>query len=322
MGAYPDTSFSCFGSFLKENRTEIFDLLVQVFNFQVDPLASSEPGGISCWGEFESTLGNFEAEQVWESVRDYLDDSDPHRSGEASWEAERIIDVLTKDMRHAFKDFVNGGSEEGAIQYPNDIDGARLRIIGDASFLSFNYTDTLERYYGIHPSQICYIHGKAYAGEDLLLGHGVGSEDLGSAEEIESTEPPTGLTPEQQEMWYEEKSDQYSFSYELAEVAINSYWANSFKNAKQNISDNEQFFKSQKNVWHIIVLGHSLSEVDLDYFVTIAQHVVPNAIWYVSYYDEHVKHRFKTTLSNLGISADRLQLFKMEELRQANSVSI
>ena len=38
-------------------------------------------------------------------------------------------------------------------------------------FLNFNYTDTLEKVYGIPASNILYIHGNALRGNNLILGH-------------------------------------------------------------------------------------------------------------------------------------------------------
>ena len=45
-------------------------------------------------------------------------------------------------------------------------------------YISFNYTDTLERVYGIEENKIVYIHGKASRGDELIYGHGKSQYEL------------------------------------------------------------------------------------------------------------------------------------------------
>ena len=45
-------------------------------------------------------------------------------------------------------------------------------------YISFNYTDTLERVYGIEENKIVYIHGKASRGDKLIYGHGKSQFEL------------------------------------------------------------------------------------------------------------------------------------------------
>jgi len=51
----------------------------------------------------------------------------------------------------------------------------------DTIFLNFNYTDTLERFYGVNRKNICYVHGKTGSTE-LLFGH---SSSLHPVERLE-----------------------------------------------------------------------------------------------------------------------------------------
>jgi hypothetical protein len=45
----------------------------------------------------------------------------------------------------------------------------------ETSFLTFNYTETLELVYGINPYDVCHIHGMQY--EEIFLGHGNSTTD-------------------------------------------------------------------------------------------------------------------------------------------------
>ncbi|WP_051126707.1 AbiH family protein [Pseudomonas coronafaciens] len=40
-----------------------------------------------------------------------------------------------------------------------------------AFYLTFNYTNTLAKIYGIDPDQVLHIHGSADNGDELILGH-------------------------------------------------------------------------------------------------------------------------------------------------------
>ena len=139
-----DTKYESFGCFLQKHHNDIYKLLIATC-----PLSSS-----SQWSDFESALGEFEAEEVWDRVRNYMNDYEPERSGEASWEAERIIDDLTSGLRKAFKDFIL------KVEYPESISDKKLNVDKNAHYLSFNYTDTLEHYYGVDRSDLLNIKNK------------------------------------------------------------------------------------------------------------------------------------------------------------------
>ena len=56
------------------------------------------------------------------------------------------------------------------------------------------------------------------------------------------------------------------------------------------IKENILFFDSLSKISTIYVLGHSLSEIDIDYFEKIKSIVLSNAYWHISYYNENDKN--------------------------------
>lgn len=44
-------------------------------------------------------------------------------------------------------------------------------VTNDNIYLSFNYTNTLEKLYGVRKNNICYIHGDASINNQLIFGH-------------------------------------------------------------------------------------------------------------------------------------------------------
>lgn len=307
----PNTGYGYFGCFLRDNKPDIFEWIVKTCFLSNDPICLPTGDPEPSWANFEGSLAEFEAEELWEAVRDYVDDENPHRSGGASWEADKLIDSITDDMRKALNDFIREeNSIEGAVKYPQNIDCAKLDIQQDALYLSFNYTDTLERYYGVSQSHICYLHGKAGADNNLMIGHGVNphgfEEESQPVSEYEMLDQLSGKEP------YEDpKVDHYSLSCDLVKESINEYWSKSFKDTKDNISKHEKFFQQCEEVHQITVMGHSLSEVDLPYFKEIKQRAAVNASWNVSYYGASNMDSLKKTLLKLGIPDDQIKLFQL-----------
>ena len=52
-----------------------------------------------------------------------------------------------------------------------DTNSTILQIPDAQLYISFNYTDTLERVYGIPDNKILYFHGKASRSDNLIYGH-------------------------------------------------------------------------------------------------------------------------------------------------------
>lgn len=304
-GKKVDTGYESFGCFLRNQKEyqEIFEWLTKTCFLPDNPTYKTKTENTSCWRDFEQSLADFDAMDI---VSDYIDDSAPERYGEGLWQAERIVDSVTQQMRSALNAFISG------LEYPKDINNVRCTLPEDGLYLSFNYTDTLERYYSINPSQICYIHGKAGTGEELIIGHGVNPQSI--EKESPPAAPPLGLTPQQEEMWYNETSSQYSMPWDLVEKEINSYWSKSFKNTGIQLSEHQNFFQQCESKNSVMIFGHSMSEVDLPYFEEIKRRVSSNAYWTVSYHDECKKEYFAGTLSGLGVIKDKITLIRLQDI--------
>ncbi|WP_240008343.1 bacteriophage abortive infection AbiH family protein [Pseudaquidulcibacter saccharophilus] len=289
-GSKPDTSYNSFAAHIKANKKELFELICQSF-----PLSCDTTDRI--WGEFESALANFDHEYVFEECNGYLDDSDPHRMGEASWEAQRHIEKISKGLAEALNEFI-----KDEVKFPILKDNIKLPLPQneDDLYLSFNYTNTLERYYQILASQICYIHGKAGENSALQIGHSVKPHSATSARPILET-APENLTDGKRELWDEYMNDKFSQSTEWVYDEIDMYWALSFKNAKTNIKNNINFFDKAREIANVSILGHSLSGVDLPYLEEIRKRASKDAIWRVSYFSENDREKHRLTLNELGV---------------------
>ena len=218
---------------------------------------------------------------------------------------ELIVEDLTVNLFEAFKKFILN------IEYPEPLINKKLPLDKDALYLTFNYTDTLERYYGIPEKNILYIHGKAKIDETvLILGHGVNPENF----TLEKPKPPEGLDQEGYEQWVDYMSDNYDHSFELGKTELLNYFSATFKETKIIIDQNQSFFNDLKKIKNIVVLGHSLSEVDIPYFVKVFNSIQSHALWIATYYGSNEKNTHKKSLNNLGVAKKNIKLITIDEL--------
>ena len=103
----------------------------------------------------------------------------------------------------------------------------------DALFLTFNYTDILERVYNVSKYNICHIHGEI--SDKIIFGHTNKNKELLNTSTI-------GI-----------------------DNTIDDINNLLFKNCKDNIKQNKSFFKRMTKVSEIYILGWSISKEDEAY---------------------------------------------------------
>ena len=220
---------------------------------------------------------------------------------------ELIIKDLTTTLINDFNTFIL------EVEYESIPDDTLIKLEDDSHFLNFNYTETLQESYGIPEERITYIHNRADADNCMLiLGHGTDPSSFIEKEE----EPPQGLSEEEFYEWREQKADEYDYSYESAKQEILSYYTKAFKNTASIIENNIDFFANLTEVEKVIVLGHSISEVDLKYFEVLKAKLNENVIWSVSYYSELEKQMHNETLLHLGINDTNIIQIEITDLKR------
>ena len=302
-----ETNYQSFGLFLKNEYPIIYDGLIEYCGFSD---LTKQPIDDVLWNEFEENLSLLDPEIVFDGHRNSLANPGSSEFRDRDWgtfsiEMENVVDNLTTNLFKAFREFILN------VEFPLLNSNLKLCLDNRALYLSFNYTDTLEQYYGISESNINYIHGKAKTGNtDLILGHGVDPDNFKN----EAPKPPEGLTEDDVERWREQINDNYDYSFELGKEELLSYFLRTFKQTKDIILLNSVFYNKIHNVDEVFILGHSLSEIDMPYFHEIMRIINGNPIFTVSYYSRTEYHSHKETLLNLGINKKCIRLIKMDEL--------
>lgn len=301
-----DTHYVSYGKFLSEQHVQLYDHFLEFFNL---PDIVNERADF-LWSSFESKLADLDSESALERSNEYL--ASPGGSGfrDRDWwsfaiEIENFVSFITDGVNETFEDFIS------SIQYPNTKNIDLLNLDRNAKYINFNYTPTLTRYYSIDPQNILHIHGQAGLNENnIVLGHGISSKSFLSAPVIQ----PEGLNNEDLEQWEQHQSDQYDFSFELGKDALQKYFERTYKRTDEIISENEEYFFGLSEVTEVFILGHSLSEIDIPYFIKMVLSIEDSVCWNVSYHYEYEKESHLKALKNAGVAENKIVLIKMQEL--------
>lgn len=302
-----DTSYRSFGLYLQTYYGAIYDQLLEYFGLphidkndkKTDPL----------WSNLERSLSLLDVDMVYDAYSGSLASPGAPDFRDRDWntfsiDMEMVVDSLTTNLIKAFHEFIL------KVDYTVIPREKRLPLDSQALFLSFNYTDTLESYYGISESQITYIHGKAVNSDEIILGHGVDPNNFRE----EPSKPPVGLSDEELERWEVEMNDQYDYSFELGKTALQNYFSSSYKDTQAVVRDHMEFFESMENIEQVFILGHSLSDVDLPYFEKIVGSIRRAPKCTVSYLWDHDRLAHTETLCSLGIPESQILMTKMVAL--------
>lgn len=294
-----DTWYSSFGAYLENENPDLYELLVE-------HIGAAQ--GEDLWSNFEANLANLKVEKILGKNAHHL----PNYAAEEFRDRDRYdfeyamkddLELLTEALLQEFRNFIE------AVEIPDDATKNLIQLDPSARFLNFNYTDTLQKLYGVPESSIRYIHNAASdKSQQIILGHGIEPEKL----KKEKAVMPDGLSEEQQQEWIDDQADQYDYSYDRGETMIRQYFGRSFKNTRDIISKHADFFSSLANIERVTVMGHSISPVDIQYFRAVAG-ASPNCQWEASYRSDGDKQLRIDALQSVGVDPSKISLFKMTD---------
>lgn len=277
------TSYADFCLYVRENDKELYEFLEWYVNIELDK------DGL--WKDFENCLGTFDNEAFY-SDYDYTEpSSDKFKLSDMFGVEDELTEkseMMIEKMRQALYDWLD------EIDYP-DKRYKTLPLDTSAKYLTFNYTATLSQLYSITDRNILHIHHSvAIHGNDLIFGHG----------SIIVEEP----------LFDEEGNGNYpSSSYWNAECASKMLLTHFYKDTQDIIRKNVKFFDNLWDIDEIIVLGHSLNDIDLPYFEYIMKIVGNDIKWIVSYYSDDECEGMNNRLKSVGAIGE-IAFIKMESL--------
>lgn len=259
------------------------------------------------WWDFEKNLALLDVDQILDHASNYLvsygaDDWSDANHHDYQYEINRILEFLTSGLKQNFVEWV--------LQI--DIQHKKNQILDlekDSLFLSFNYTSTLEKLYQIKNVNIKHIHGKAINSDsDLILGHDY--KKPSNKPDLEKIRRESGEVVCKE---YLEELSREDVRVTEGDDIINTYFTDTYKPTSNIIKENKAFFRKMKNIDEIIILGHSLEDVDIPYFDKIFKSVDNSkAKWTVSYHNEDHILKHRQALKNIGIKDRQISNVKMD----------
>lgn len=231
------------------------------------------------WSDFEEKLACF---PFMNASTPYYVTNDSKEDTESRKElAEKVADKLSKYVHHQlnklFKQWIKETYEQWESQLSMRKFTSHFPIVKEtiltnrnARFLNFNYTRTLEDFYGISSSDIIHIHGDLDDGI-LIFGHGEDSIVI-----------PEGT--------------------DILSRAMYRLSAANKKPVHQQLRKHDYFFKSLSSIKEIYFIGFGLRDedgVDAPYFKEIFKQA-PNVSIYVDQFDKENEYTIKKILKAWG----------------------
>lgn len=244
-----DSKFKDFYLWLmSNNQNDFIHELEHIFPDLGSP--DSDCNNESLWSNFEEALGNYNINKIYE----YYYIGQPQMTHSINdW---KIAAELTAKKLERLCEKIRPLIKEWAEQIKIEHIKQKIDILNPKSkYLTFNYTKVLEDIYHIPKENICHIHGVVDEYQELVIGHNFDN----SPENI---------------------SKAYSDEEESAKQHIIKILNRLNKNTDYQIDSNITFFLSLDNITDVIVIGHSLTRLDLRYFGEVMSSTPKNVFWY------------------------------------------
>lgn len=233
------------------------------------------------WANLEEALAHFDLDRMCNSyaMDAMLDLMDAYGEDAGAAEYYSAVEyaieplrIISTELPRKFRRWVET-LEIGTDERPL----LKLFGTGKGKVFNFNYTEFPEIMYQIQPENICYIHGcrkkiKYKPKEKLILGHLPGLSD-------------DSYYVEEKKVWKRNPYNRYlvETAQENAIQMAVQYDDSFTKKCSEIIKRKSDFFGSLNNIYNIVVIGHSLSQVDWDYFVKIKESLPKDkkVKWYI-----------------------------------------
>ena len=284
------TPYSAFRDYLEEHHETFLRRFEEMYH--ILPLDDTEPWYTeeaqqkwnkrvykALWENFEADIGNPDTDGMYDFAVSLTD----------GMPSEGVVDTLNDYWREEYG--FSSNLQKYVLEWlQNTIDTSKCccrkkELINANSdyYINFNYTDTLERVYGI--KSVLHIHGGVSSCSHIppIMGHG--NKFL-----VDSHR-------EKAQKYFEENIE---WAYAIHR-AIANFAQSLYKDTDLIISRNEQFFSRLSDVEEIITLGLSFGDVDVPYLERIVHEINPQTKWRVYYYTPEDKARLESVFGILGI---------------------
>ena len=277
------TSYWNFRSFLEQSNPDFLKQFEE--KYDIYPGMNETTKQNLLWNQFEYNLANINEEMIIDlatSIDLGLESGDidvedmfyNYLSGEYSY---------IRDLKQLLKQWTRSIRIRGVQPRTT-----AFNVSNNAIFVNFNYTALLENVYGIDPRDVIHIHGSLRTwDDDPIIGHG-------NHERIKNIR----LQRHNAEEVFDEKETSIC-------RAIEDYYNATLKDVQFYLRKLGRL--SNYTINRIVVIGHSLSGVDLGYFKeidSITNHIIP---WKVYYYKDTERTAMEEHINQCSINTNRCE---------------
>jgi len=219
-------------------------------------------GKLLLWKDFEEAIGIYDTMQIHMKYFQGVDSYQYAKETQLKV-TERIkpfVDMIPKTLIEWARNIIG-------FPCPPIYEG----LTQDCKYLTFNYTLVLERIYGINPENICHIHG-CINNDKIIVGHN------------------HKINPQDE--------DDNQLNIKMSRRNIVELMNKNEKPVMDIIQKNTVFFNSLYDIQRIIVIGHSMAEVDMPYFEEISKHVSRDCIWHFYWHAIDEQGKFYQLIHN------------------------
>lgn len=241
------------------------------------------------WSEFEKNIGD-------PNTASMLGSSNPATEGMSPYSIRSHMDIYWEKEFEYIDNLPRYVKEWIESIDTNNIKPKKKSLIKSSDyFLNFNYTDLLEKVYGIE--NVLHIHGGVSSVSDIepILGH-------------------CNLTDIQNhKQWAKEADEEFKEAEASIQEAVCNYLTAIYKDTDEQIKYNQSFFEKIKSVGKIVVIGWSAGDVDIPYLRKIIESVSADTKWEVYWYDDNAYHSLSKAFKYEGINNENIEYIQSDE---------
>lgn len=247
------------------------------------------------WNELETMLSY--TRDIEEMLDKAIASSEPDIDKASYWNDIQYNASVSENELCALMDGLDRWID--SISASNVSPKSTIQFVSSDTFLNFNYTDSLQKLYGVEDKQIFHIHGSASTNK--ILGHNEPYDEF----------PLTNisLTPKDIEYGLEE-----DWRIEEAKEILNRIPAIFFKDSASIIQVHHNFFEKLKAYDHILFMGWSLGKQDEIYMDAIMPCIANETAICVVGYSTNALEVYKEYFERRGYSKNRASYYLWEEI--------
>ena len=250
------------------------------------------------WWNLEEALADLDLDTPSMAIPEMLDafgayDPDAQMAGyyAAIDMAMNPVDTITNELPKKFRKWIESLSVDSSVKPLSGL------VKPGAKYLNFNYTEFAETLYGT--KGMYYIHGsRKNRKAKLILGHS-----------YKKYVPDVSVKMPRFKDGF--KRGMVNAAFDDAMVHAGWYDQATTKNSRQIIKEHESFFDGLSDIDTVIVIGHSLSEVDMEYFEKICSEIHSDAKWIFSCHDSSGVKAINAFVKTMAIGADKVMIFRL-----------